>query len=273
MKFPLHNSCFEGIVNFELLDYKNHYDINETHRHNYFEMIFFDNGGGEQIIDFEKESIKSKQISFIYPGQIHSLKRSEKTSGIVVQFHPDKLKNLNSLFIKVCQTKTNIILSTSKFEYLFSLVDFLKKRQKQQKLFESQLAEHSISLILYEIMEAMKYKKASINNDLTFQFLNLLEREFENNKLVKNYSSELRVSSRKLNETLLKHLGKKTLELLHERQILEVKRLLLQDDLTLKEIAYKLNFDSPATFTRFVKKQTGLLPSELKLYVDKIHNF
>ena len=53
-------------------------------------------------------------------------------------------------------------------------------------------------------------------------------------------------------------------QLLHDRLILEVDRMLMAGNMTIKEIAFRLNFDDPAYFSRFYKKQTGQTPEDFK---------
>ena len=50
------------------------------------------------------------------------------------------------------------------------------------------------------------------------------------------------------------------------------KRLLLFGDLTHKNIAYDLGFDSPSSFSAFIKKKTGFTPSEIQAQVNKSHS-
>lgn len=273
MRFPSYDSNFDGIINFESLDYKNHYDFTETHRHNYYEMIFFNKGGGEQVIDFKKEKIRANQISFIYPGQIHSLKKSNKTRGVVVQFNKGVLGKENNLYSKLLAIESNTVLSEKKFNAMFSLIKFLMKRSETKGNFEREISISQLHLILYEILNLQKNENTPEAKVLSLRFTELLETNFYDCRLVKTYAEKLNVSTRQLNEILNLRLGKKALQLIHERIILEIKRMLLDEDLSLKEIAYRLNFDSQATFTRFVKKHTGQLPSELKSQVTEIHNF
>ena len=44
--------------------------------------------------------------------------------------------------------------------------------------------------------------------------------------------------------------------------VLEAKNLLKYSDLTVKEIGYRLNFQSIPSFHKFFKNQTGLTPNE-----------
>ena len=46
--------------------------------------------------------------------------------------------------------------------------------------------------------------------------------------------------------------------------VLEAKNLLKYSDLTVKEIGYRLNFQSIPSFHKFFKNQTGLTPNEYR---------
>ncbi|RYD87350.1 MAG: AraC family transcriptional regulator, partial [Sphingobacteriales bacterium] len=48
--------------------------------------------------------------------------------------------------------------------------------------------------------------------------------------------------------------------------------LFLLSDLSLKEIAFELNFDSQANFSSFIKSRTGLTPSCLQASMLEIYN-
>ena len=79
------------------------------------------------------------------------------------------------------------------------------------------------------------------------------------------------VNAEKLNKACKEALGKNALELIHEELLLEIRRLILFGNLSLKEIAYELNFDSPQNFSAFVKLKTGLVPLELQAAIREIN--
>ncbi|PCI98861.1 MAG: hypothetical protein COB15_05070 [Flavobacteriales bacterium] len=58
---------------------------------------------------------------------------------------------------------------------------------------------------------------------------------------------------------------------MHHRLLLEAKRLLLFKEESHKEIAYALGFDSPSSFSSFIKMKTGKTPSDLQVELEVIH--
>jgi AraC family transcriptional activator of pobA len=53
-------------------------------------------------------------------------------------------------------------------------------------------------------------------------------------------------------------------EVIRNRIALEAKRLLINNDLTVQEIAGQLNFADNSYFTKFFKKQVGITPEEFR---------
>jgi AraC-like DNA-binding protein len=103
------------------------------------------------------------------------------------------------------------------------------------------------------------------------EFNALLEANYKNQSTVNFYTSRLNVTDKKLASTTKKYTGLSPLQVIHNRILLEAKRLLLFDDVSQKEIGYTLGFDSPASFSAFIKNKTGLPPSELAIQLKYIY--
>jgi AraC-like DNA-binding protein len=64
-------------------------------------------------------------------------------------------------------------------------------------------------------------------------------------------------------------LGKPAGELIRERVVLEAKRLLVNSDYTVTQIADTLHFEDNAYFTRFFKKYTSMSPEVFRQEYQK----
>lgn len=78
------------------------------------------------------------------------------------------------------------------------------------------------------------------------------------------YAEQLHVHPNHLNATVKKITGKTALQFIHHHVLQLAKSYLLQTDLSIKEIAYELQFDSPNHFSTFFKKNTGQTPNQFK---------
>lgn len=81
---------------------------------------------------------------------------------------------------------------------------------------------------------------------------------------VQKYAALLGVTPNYLNVLTRKHWGKSALNLINDRVILEVKRLLLRTDYDISEIAYRVGFNELSYFSRFFKRNTGMTPLQFR---------
>lgn len=99
--------------------------------------------------------------------------------------------------------------------------------------------------------------------DLMRAFNSLVESHFRDEHSVSFYAEKLFKSPKTLSNNFAKF-KKSPLQIIHDRIILEAKRLLHYTDKTAKEIAYEIGFDDASHLSRMFKKHTSLSPSEFR---------
>ncbi len=257
----------------EPLDYSNPYDFHQLHRHDYFEIILVREGQGTQRIDFDTYQMHAGQISSIYPGQIHLMQRNT-ANGLLIQFRKElfeftyPLKHYHLYF-----PIPTLIIDPDKFHHLYDIAILMQKLLKDETL--SDIGIHKVynylQILLISLVEYHERQAARAHHNLITRFLSLLTNHVQSKKKVQDYCALMGVNAGKLNKACKEALGKNALELIHEELLLEIRRLMLFGNLSLKEIAYELNFDSPQNFSAFVKSKTGLVPQELQASIREIY--
>ncbi|OIN56048.1 AraC family transcriptional regulator [Arsenicibacter rosenii] len=108
------------------------------------------------------------------------------------------------------------------------------------------------------------HQQSSTEVNIIREFNFLVEKNFRTKHTVKEYADILNKSPKTLSN-LFSALSEKTpLQIIHERKILEAKRLLKYTDKSIKEIAYDIGFQDIHTFSRFFKKMEKMSPSSFK---------
>lgn len=72
------------------------------------------------------------------------------------------------------------------------------------------------------------------------------------------------ISEKYLNECVKEILGRNAKSLIDEQLIMRARHELKFTDKSVKEVGFELGFNTPDYFTYFVKKHTGLSPSQLR---------
>ncbi|MEO8146611.1 MAG: AraC family transcriptional regulator [Bacteroidia bacterium] len=247
----------------------------ETHRHDYYEIFIFEKGGGSHFIDFSVFDIKSRNIHFVSPGQVHHLRRSKGSRGFVIMFSKevfhlnihDKIELIELPFFAGSQSNP-LLCNEVDFETLLSLLKVMEQENKAAHNFKNEVLQSYLKIFLLkakEIYERTRQQPAiteHVSHDVISKFKRLIELHFKEKHLVNDYAKLLNITPNHLNETCKKMLDRNAGEMIKERLVLESKRLLMHSSLSQKQIAYELNFKDPSHFSKFFKKQTNLNPQE-----------
>ncbi len=257
----------------EPIDYPNPYDFQRPHRHDYFEIILIQSGKGIQYIDFKPYEMNQGQLFNIYPGQVHLMQR-DTARGLLIQFRKDLFEFIRPLqHFHLYFSNPEFNLDPQTFDHLYSLAEQMAGQLATENL--SPMAIYKsysyLQIILITLSELHGEKTTPDHNHLVSQFLSLVSQNIYTRRKVADYCQMMNCSHDKLNSACKNAFGKTVLNLIHEELVLEIRRLFLVSSLSLKEIAFELNFDSQANFSIFVKTHTGLTPSELQASVIEIY--
>ncbi|SHI89141.1 AraC-type DNA-binding protein [Mesonia phycicola] len=116
-----------------------------------------------------------------------------------------------------------------------------------------------IMLSLIRIKEK-EFLPKDINQNRVYQFLNLMEQNFQHETDTNFYAKKIKISDKRLNQILKEKLRFTAKQLIVQRQLTEIKRELLKKDKTVKQIAFTYNFNSVSAFSRFFKRYEGISP-------------
>jgi AraC-like DNA-binding protein len=265
-------------INILPLDHINPYDFKREHRHSYYEIILVERGGCNQLIDFINYPGYDFSCYIICPQQVHLMNRNS-SQGIVVQFTEDRVNDaeLNTALRRLLYFENAAVVFENKkdlYEELNLLLTIMSKYLVENGANANQICSYLMQSIISIIVGQTSLKdlsdKVSIKN-LLRDFYLLIETHYTDNVGVQYYTEKLGCSEKKLSDVTKKHTGLSPLQVIHNRILLEAKRLMLFEELTHKEISYQLGFDSPASFSNFIKSKTGLSPIELVRRLAEIH--
>lgn len=99
---------------------------------------------------------------------------------------------------------------------------------------------------------------------ISSEFKRLVEKKFIEIREVSKYADMLHITAKHLSEVVKQHTGKSPKEIINEMLLLESKVLLGSTDLSITEIAHRLQFGDQAHFSHFIKQHTGCSPAALR---------
>lgn len=254
------------------------YDFGQPHRHNYFEFFVFQKGGGFHMIDFVEFPIESNSIHIVAPGQVHMMKRELNSNGHVILFETDVFESnhfvSNFLFDHIClsldEFPPTYLFSVDKQQEIKNTMQVIWKDYQSDAQLKNEFVLSNLIVLLIQCMrtrENIATGEAGKTNKLYADFRRLLKNNFSKIKKVKDYAQTLAITEKQLNEIIQARTGLSASAIIYRQLILEAKRL-LKTNISAKEVAYELNFDDPAHFSKFFKTQTGISPGDFQKIQD-----
>ena len=117
----------------------------------------------------------------------------------------------------------------------------------------------------YQKDSALTERKDTRKEELANQFFELIVKHFRENKEVAFYADKLCITSKYLTMVVKETSGKSARDWIVEYVILETKALLQNTNLSIQEIAAKMNFANQSSLGRFFRKHTGMSLSQYRM--------
>ncbi|MGB0863864.1 MAG: helix-turn-helix domain-containing protein [Saprospiraceae bacterium] len=100
--------------------------------------------------------------------------------------------------------------------------------------------------------------------DIIRQFNVLVDTHFKEKRQVQDYADLLHKSPKTLSNLFKMYNNKSPLRIIHERIILEAKRLLYYTDKSISDVAFELGYEELPPFSKLFKKIEGITPSKFQ---------
>jgi AraC family transcriptional regulator, transcriptional activator of pobA len=270
-----------GIYFNSLLKFLNLYCfIRKEHAHDFYTVILFTGGSGSLVINNDSYPVQTKTISIIGPNQMHSFEGLEDAEGIIFFFCQDfyveefSIIRLLNLYSYTSQTGTEICnpcisLSDKAYSSITSLFDSiqeeyecLKPSNNSEIIIRSHL--NILLLKLTGLYEAISGKSNNSDSILIHSLSQLIDSYFIKEQHLGFYTSTFNISESQLNDICNRHFNCGLKKILQNRLMQEARKLLLFSEMSVSEIAYKLNFEDNSYFSKVFKNKTGLTPRKFR---------
>ncbi|WP_413533233.1 AraC family transcriptional regulator [Empedobacter brevis] len=250
--------------------------LQEVHSHNYYHLVYFTEGSGEHLIDFEKFEAKSGTMYFMKPGQVHQWYFKEEYDGFVVNFFDNFFDwiGINSSILQKFRCLQSIIVKDHVVEISNDLQEkianyfeeMIKENHQNNQYSNLKIGFHLMNLFVdvERSSETENIKTNEYQSVLLHNFQTLIDQNFKIKKLPKEYAELLYITPNHLNALCKDILGISAGKLIRNRVVLEAKRLLVNKEISVTEIAYLLNFQDASYFVKFFKKHTAFTPEQFR---------
>jgi len=251
-------------------------DVNEgPHSHNHYEMIWLTSGTGVLYMDMQEYVVDDNTIFCLKPNQAHQFQVQPEMDGFVFSFTDSFTTDeydfgwtghasLSQLFAE----GRTIRIEADMEEDVKGIVLKMIKEFQNEYSHKVELLKRYFKIFLIYLSRRADQNFASTEQsreaELVKSFMELLDKNFKEKKMVAEYAGQLLVTPNYLNRIVKKITGHSAGHHIRQRVVLEAKRMGRYSGAGMKEIAYDLGFLDSAHFSRFFKTFGGMNFSEFK---------
>lgn len=258
-------------------------DLLIPHRKDHYLIVFIRQAGGtRQWIDMKPYTIKDNTVYFTTPGQIIVKEEFKQLWSTGIAFTSEFLSlqenaSLSNLpLIQNHQNGFELLLTAADVNFIEDMLSKINAEYQHPGEWQMRMLAAYLTVLLTYLSrlytEQYKAEEPAPDKLLLTRFQSKINECFRELHEVGDYASLLYISAGHLSEVVKAQSGKPAIKHIHDRLVLEARRLLFHTQSSLKEVAFDLGFTDASYFNRFFKRETGITPSDYRANIRKMYH-
>ena len=253
----------------------------ELHVVEFYAIVFFETNGGKHTIDFENYSCRKGSLLTIRKNQIHKFHKRDQVDGVLLLFTDDflvsyleKLESIKTLqLFNEILSAPKIQLNKSDFTEVKSILNRIQKEYfKVNDRYSTSIIRSELHILITNLFRIKSKKDIAITPRRYLQefqdFQHLVESKVVEFKKVKDYAKMMGISTKTLNTITREIVNKPAKDFIDEICIKQIKRLLINTEWSIKEIAYATGFEETTNFYKYFKRHLQHTPEQWRAEYD-----
>ena len=252
------------------------------HKHNFFEIVYVDQGSGHQCINEHEFAYKPGNVFLLPPMDCHSFKIEEPSRFYFVRFTDHYFLNHHELadskdwFDRMAYILANynkvpgdIIGTDRERTFIIQTIKSIYQEYLTGDRYSDSIITGAMSSILNILARSIEKQYVARANEADSRFgeiLRFINTNISNPELLRIpiLAERFRISPTYFSEYFKKHAGVSLADYITRSKLKLVETKVLHTDLTLKEIAFQLNFTDSSHLSKSFKKVYGMTVKEFK---------
>lgn len=259
-----------------------HADLLIPHRKDHYLIVLIRHAESRQWIDMRPYTLKDNTVYFYGPERIIVKEEFTQLWSTGIAFTNEFLsfqENASLSKLPLIQNPQNgheLLLSEEDILFVEDMLAKINVEYQRPSEWQQRMLGAYLSLLLTYLSRLytaqFKDSEPSVDNLLLKNFQVKINECFRELHEVSDYAYLFHISSSHFSEVIKTQSGKPAIKHIHERLVMETRRLLFHTNNSLKEIAFELGFSDASYFNRFFKRETGITPAEYRSSIRKMYH-
>ena len=243
-----------------------------AHRHeglHQFQLLT--QGSALATLDGEQLELRAPAALMVSPGVVHGFVYERSSVGQQVTVPTESLRSwLGTAPALDAQLRQSIHVPPDRIggdleecKDLFASLarEFAQSRPGRAEALNAHALLLALWFLRHDAGDRSGPRQAALRDTLVRRYRVLLEQNFRSQRPVQFYAQALGITADHLSRSCRATTGEGALDLMHDRVVLEARRLLAYTQGPVTEVARELGFEDPGHFSRFFSKAVGQAPT------------
>jgi AraC-like DNA-binding protein len=250
--------------------------LNQLEVHiNQTRILLMDSGGGLNL-DFMDFSCTGDELFFIGAGQ--HLQIADHSSAVMLYYDDDlyfsdaadHYRTWKGILFNGELDRPGVALWGDAKRTILSFFGEIRKEIEKPCLNHQAMTSALIKQLIVTSMRLSNSAQGGFHihygpgSDFFRHFHSLVDEHFRTMHAAVDYAKICKVSTKTLNKKVFKYCNKNPSDIIYKRIVLEAKRMLVQTQMSVQDIAYVLGYDDYSYFIRFFVKHAGVPPQTFR---------
>ncbi len=247
----------------------------QPHRVSHFCYLIITKGQGEHMIEFNHYPYQSGSVIFVNRNQVQAFDPDDRPQGTVInittEYFSHSAANIRSSYFapfhQLMAASPVLTLPEELNESCKVLLGEVEKALHEGDENDDVVVQLLISALLIKLGRQRKSHLSHLSEHQKERFdlfITLVEQHFFEAREALQYAQRMHTSYKNLNQLCKSCCGRTAKQLIDFRIILEIKRKLAMDGLSIQQTADELGFEDVTHFNKYFKRLTGLTPAAFK---------
>ncbi len=251
-------------------------ELNAPVRQGFYSLLLVVKGESKHMVDFQDITVTDNQLVFVTPWQIHAMEITAGTASYGTSFGEELMNYFPSSFPFFTNPFGNQVIEmpphvSQRMVFVFQAFNnVMQDNESNPELvltyLDSVLTECNCAY--FKDHAPATDAKDSLTDFIVFK--NYIEDNYIDHPTVEQMAEKLGMNTNALYHLVKTKCGVSPKTYLTERLMLEAKRKLYLENISIKELAYDLNYNDPEYFSRLFKKHTGKSIPEYKTSIQDL---
>lgn len=245
-----------------------YFHVNEGRELNEYQMLYVLEGGGVfRSTSQEEIELKEGDMFILFPGEWHTYHPNPET-GWKSYWIGFRGRNIDDRVAHGFLRREKAIYHIGFSHEIVLLYEQAYAAAKEELAYSQQLLAGIVNHLIgkmYSLERNIELNKNHAHVDMVKRARLRIYEALESSLTIQEIAEELGVSYSNFRKLFKEYTGLSPATYQQDLKLLRAKELLSTTNLSVKEIAYRLNFDSPDYFSAKFKVKTGRKPSDMRI--------